>query len=289
MSMDNTPYKKAYAASLSNKEFQRLSEFVYERCGIRMPPTKKTLLEGRLRKRLNALGMESFEEYCGYLFSPGRMETECIHMIDVVTTNKTDFFREPAHFDYLMQKVLPELVNTHGMGIKTRLNVWSTACSTGEEPYTLAMVLSEYAQAIPDLRFHIIASDISTRVLEKAKCGIYEHDSIDPVPMALRKKYLLRGKDNKKGMVRITPELRSLINFRRINLMDQDYGIGDWVSVIFCRNVLIYFDKPTQEKVLGNLCETLIQGGYLFTGHSETLQGLKLPLTNVATTIYRKR
>jgi len=185
--------------------------------------------------------------------------------------------------------VLPELMNIHGLGVKTKINVWSTACSTGEEPYTLAMVLSEFAQSFPCFRFHIVASDISTRALEKAKCGIYDHEAVEPVPMALRKKYLLRGKDDRKGMVRIAPELRALVSFQRINLMEQDYRIGEWMSIIFCRNVLIYFDKQTQEKVLCSLCRTLIPGGYLFTGHSETLQGLKLPLTSVAATVYRRQ
>ena len=142
--------------------FRRLSEFIHASCGIKLPPAKKTMLEGRLRKRLRALGMTSFDRYCEYLFSSQGLRSEYIHMIDAVTTNKTDFFREPDHFDYLSQSVLPELVGLHGLGVRKTLNVWSAGCSTGEEPYTLAMVLSEFAEECPGFHFSILATDIST-------------------------------------------------------------------------------------------------------------------------------
>jgi chemotaxis protein methyltransferase CheR len=274
---------------MSDRDFSRLSEFIQNACGIRMPAAKKLMLEGRLRKRLRTLGMESFQEYCDYLFAPGGMQAEQVHMIDAVTTNKTDFFREPAHFDYLLQEVLPEMVNVHGLGVRTRLNLWSAGCSTGEEPYTLAMVVSEFAGRYSRFGFSVLATDISTRVLEKSRRGIYEDDRVEPIPMAMRRKYLLKGKDKKKGLVRIAPELRSLVKFQRLNFMHDDFGIGDPMAVIFCRNVLIYFDKPTQERLLNRLCRYLIPGGYLFTGHSETLHGMSLPLEQTATTVYRRQ
>lgn len=182
-----------YSVQMSDREFVRLSDFIRDSCGIRLPPAKKTMLEGRLRKRLRALGIGSFSKYCEFLFSAGGSESEYVHMIDAVTTNKTDFFREPGHFDYLTERALPELVGLHGVGTGKRFNAWSAACSTGEEPYTLAMVLNEFAGRSPGFDFSILATDISTAVLAKARLGIYEHERVDPIPMELRKKYLLKA------------------------------------------------------------------------------------------------
>ena len=275
-----------FSVQMSDKDFVRLSEFIRASCGIKLPPAKKTMLEGRLRKRLRALGIESFNRYCEFIFSSSGSESEYIHMIDAVTTNKTDFFREPDHFDYLSDRVLPELV-LNGFG--KRLNVWSAACSTGEEPYTLAMVLSEFAQGCPGFGFSILATDISSAVLEKARSGIYQHDSVAPIPMALRKKYLLKSREKDKGLVRIVPQLRNAVRFGRLNFLEEDYGISEPMAIVFCRNVLIYFDRPTQEKLLNRLLQHLMSGGYLFVGHSESLHGMDLPLVQAATTIYRKQ
>jgi chemotaxis protein methyltransferase CheR len=282
--LDVTPFSR----TMSDRDFCRLSEFIHTHCGIKMPPAKRTMLEGRLRKRLQSLGMESFGEYCEYLMSSRGQESERVQMIDVVTTNKTDFFREPVHFDYLTQQALPELVQVRGIGIKSTLNLWSAGCSSGEEPYTLAMVLSEYADQIVPISFSILATDISTRVLEKASRGIYEHERVEPVPTLMRKRYLLRSKNRNQALVRIAPELRSQVRFHRLNFMEDQFDITEKMAVVFCRNVLIYFDRRTQEEVLSRICRHLISGGYLFTGHSETLHGLDLPLTSVASTIYRR-
>jgi chemotaxis protein methyltransferase CheR len=275
------------SVQMSDKVFARLSEFIRDSCGIRLSPAKKMMLEGRLRKRLRALCIESFEKYCEYLFSSSGSQSEFIHMIDVVTTNKTDFFREPDHFDYFLERVLPELAPLHGFGKK--FNVWSAACSTGEEPYTLAMVLSEFAESCPGFSFSILATDVSTAVLEKARLGIYEHDRVIPIPMILRKKYLLKSKKKDKGLVRIAPELRNSVRFRRLNFLEEEYGINEPMAIVFCRNVLIYFDRPTQEKLLNRLSRHLMSGGYLFVGHSESLHGMDLPLVQRAATIYRKQ
>jgi chemotaxis protein methyltransferase CheR len=278
-----------FSVQMSDKDFMRLSKFIRDSCGIKLPPAKKTMLEGRLRKRLRALGIESFESYCEFLFSPGGSQSEHIQMIDAVTTNKTDFFREPDHFDYLFERVLPELVRLHGVGARKKLNVWSAACSTGEESYTLAMVLSEFAKGFPGFSFSILATDISTAVLEKARSGIYEHDRVIPIPMMLRKKYLLKSREKDKGLVRIAPELRNSVRFERLNFLEEEYGIEEPMAIVFCRNVLIYFDRPTQEKLVNRLSQHLISGGYLFVGHSESLHGMDLPLVQTATTIYRKQ
>ena len=274
---------------LSNELFSRLSDFIYTECGIKMPPVKKIMLEARLGKRLKATGMTSFDEYCRYLFSPEGSTNELIHMIDVVTTNKTDFFREPQHFDYLVNTAIPHLMRTSGAGMRRTLMLWSAACSSGEEPYTLAMVLEEFAARVTGFSFLILATDISTRMVETARQAIYSEERIAPVPMELRRKYLLRSRDQSRQVVRITPHLRDRVKFRRLNFLDDDFGFREKMDIIFCRNVLIYFDKPTQHKVVNHLCQHLNCGGYLFTGHSETLSGMNLPLDQVANTVSRRR
>ena len=268
-------------------EFVRLSEYIHTNFGIRMPDSKKTMLEARLQKRLRYLGMTSFEEYCRYVFSDEGIRSELVQMIDVVTTNKTDFFREPGHFDYLTSEAVPELMRSRGVGVRTPLRVWSAGCSTGEEPYTLAMILSEFARSEPIL-FSIFATDISTRVLEKARGAIYEADKVAPIPEVLKKRYLMRSKDPGREVVRIVPELRNLVSFERLNFMDEDFDIRERFDIIFCRNVIIYFDRQTQEKLLNKFSRHLVKGGYVFMGHSETLNGLDVPLTMVHPTVYRK-
>ncbi|GAM08805.1 chemotaxis protein methyltransferase [Geobacter sp. OR-1] len=276
------------ASGLTSSDFSRLSQFIYKQCGIKMPIAKKTMLEARLQKRLRILQITSFTEYCDYLFSKAGMEEELIKMIDLVTTNKTDFFREPDHFDYLVRQAVPELESRQQLGVSRRLLVWSAGCSTGEEPYTLSMVLSDYAEAHAGFSYNILATDISTRVLDKARTAVYEEERIEPVPLSMKKKYLLRSKDRENPMVRITPELREKVHFKRLNFMDNDFGIREHVQIIFCRNVIIYFDRNTQECLINKFCRVLAPGGYLFMGHSETLNGLNVPLTPVFPTVYRK-
>ena len=288
--MNDTDFASTFKTALSDRDFQRLSGFIHTECGIKMPASKKIMLESRLQKRLRSLGIKSFSQYCDYLFSQAGMENEFIHMIDVVTTNKTDFYREPRHFDYLVQDALPELMAKHGAGIRRNLMIWSAGCSTGEEPYTLSMVLNEFAERCPGFkfRFMILATDISTRVLEKAKKAIYEYDRVAPVPPDQKKKYLLRSRDKYKGLVRITPELRETVKFRRLNFLEDNFGMREPMDIIFCRNVIIYFDRPTQEKLLNRFYDHLCPGGYMFLGHSETLHGLNVPLVQVSPTVYRK-
>jgi len=202
-----------------------------------------------------------------------------------VTTNKTDFFREPGHFDFLVDRALPEVSrNESGRPFL----IWSAGCSTGEEPYTMAIVLSEYAQSHPGFRFRILASDISTVVLGKAELGVYTSDVVAPVAAQLRRKYFMRSRQPGSERVRVVPELRRSIEFRRLNFMDADYGIAEKADAIFCRNVIIYFDRPTQERILLKLANCLMPGGYMFVGHSETLHDMNLPLEPVAPALYRR-
>lgn len=275
-------------STLSDKEFQRFSAFIYDHTGIKMPPAKKTMLEARLQKRLKANSMGSFEEYGDFVFSHEGRQTELIHLIDVVTTNKTDFFREPAHFEYLVKTALPEIMASRDDLRREPVRIWSAGCSTGEEPYTLTMVLAEFAIGRPDFNFSITASDISTRVLQIAHTGIYPEDRTDTIPLNLKKKYLTKSREKSRGLVRICPALRSNIAFRRINFMDDDLGISEKMDVIFCRNVVIYFDKQTQQTLMRKFYKQLRPGGYLFIGHSETLNGLDVGFKAVASTVYRK-
>jgi chemotaxis protein methyltransferase CheR len=286
--MNNTAVKDMHSTVINDRDFARLSSFIHSEYGIKMPEGKRVLLESRLRRRLRVLGMHSYSEYCDYLFSPEGAQNELIHMIDVVTTNKTDFFREPKHFDFLVHTALPELMKLYGANIRRKYTIWSAGCSTGEEPHTLAMVLSEFAERQHGFYFSILATDISTRVLEHARRGIYREEVIEPVPMAMKMKYLLKGRDSNRGLFRVVPQLRSLIDFRRLNFMDSDFGIKEPVDMIFCRNVIIYFDRPTQENLLNRFCRQLIPGGYLFMGHSETLNGMNVPLVSAGAMVYRK-
>lgn len=273
---------------LSKSLFKTLGVFIHERFGIKMPDSKRVMIESRLRKRLKVLCMKEYAEYCDYLFSEEGMDKELHQFIDVVTTNKTDFFREPNHFIYLVEKALPELIQKDGTGIKRPLNIWSSACSQGDEPYTMAIVLSEFAEKNRGFDFSILATDISVKILELAKRGVYPHSHIEPISIELRKKYLLKSKDDRKQLVRIIPELREKVMFRQMNLIEGNFRIRKTMDIIFCRNVIIYFDNKTTDILLQRLCDKLRKGGFLFMGHSELLDCNKLPLTQVAPTIYKK-
>ncbi|MGA7720497.1 MAG: CheR family methyltransferase [Ignavibacteriaceae bacterium] len=276
---ENQPYGR-----LKLTEFKKLSAEIYKLCGIQLPDSKLSLIEGRVRRRVKSLGLNSFKEYMEYFFSAGGREQELVPLIDAVTTNKTDFFRENAHFEFLVNSVLLEMQNSLNSGF----SVWSAGCSTGEEPYTLAIVLNEYFENRKNNLYTIYASDISTDVLKKAKDAIYSYECIEVIPMDLKKKYFLKSKNSEKKLVRICPELRRQVIFSRINFMEDEYMIPGNLDAAFCRNVLIYFDKATQEKVLAKICNKIRTGGYLFIGHSETIIGMNLPLERAASTIYRK-
>jgi len=272
--------------NLSGRDFERMRELILAEAGISLGPEKKTMLEVRLRRRLQHLQLDSTADYCNLLFTPDGRSSEMVHLIDAVTTNKTDFFREPDHFEHLVVKALPDLDRRRGAARQAL--VWSAGCSSGEEPYTLAMVLSEYAENHPGFRFHVLASDISTQVLEKAKMGIFKADDVGPVPADLRRKYLMRSREPGSNLVRVIPELRAGIEFQRLNFMDAEYGISERPEIIFCRNVIIYFDRPTQIRILGKLVRLLAPGGYFFAGHSESLQNMDLPLAMAGPAVYRK-
>jgi chemotaxis protein methyltransferase CheR len=270
---------------LSSHEFETVAELVYENCGINLEPCKKTMVESRLNRRLRALNISTFGNYLQFVNTKDGIENELSHLIDVLTTNKTDFFREIHHFDFMMDSLLPEFMKSNGT--KT-MKVWSAACSSGEEPYTIAMVLQEFARLNASFAYEVLASDISTQVLQKAIRAIYHADRANDIPAAYRSKYLLRGKDHSNPRIRVTPELRTKVRFERINLIDDALNVEQVQDVIFCRNVLIYFDRETQLKVIRNLLANLRSGGLLFIGHSESLHFFDLPIRQIRPTIFFK-
>ena len=272
------------ADTISPANFQRLARHINSHTGIMLPPSKTIMMEGRLRRRVRELGMESIDSYCQWMFSTGSLLAETPHLINLATTNKTDFFREPKHFDYLARTVLPAMAKRG----QASLRAWSAACSTGAEPYTMAMVMDDFALRAGLPRYSILATDIDTNVLETAQRGIYPTPLLAPVPAMLRQRYVMDAKDPLRGECRIIPRLRAAISFARMNLMDATYGVGEPMDVIFCRNVLIYFDKETQNRVLTRLVDQLKPGGHLFLGHSEALPAIGLPVKQVGSTTYQR-
>lgn len=276
-------------ASLKDSDFKRLSTFIESEFGIKMPQAKKTMLESRLLKRLRLLQIPNYKAYCDYLFSAEGRQKEMPHFVNKVTTNKTDFFRESDHFTCMSQFFLPRLLKNKENPVR-QLKAWSVGCSSGEEAYTMAMVIREYAERHPEtpFAFSILATDISDKVLAIGKRAVYHSSRVEPVPINLRKKYLLRSQDKSKPIVKIAPEIRQLITFQKLNLMDEDFGLRQQFHIIFCRNVIIYFEKETQEKILRKTIKNLVPGGYFFQGHSESTQGMTLPLKPVRPTIFEK-
>lgn len=274
------------ADSLTTRDLSRLCNLIYEQSGISLSPDKQIMLEGRLKRRMTALKLPTYSDYCKYLFAGnGHDLEEMVYLIDAVSTNKTDFFREKEHFDVLVERVLPELIEK--CESSRELIFWSAGCSSGEEPYTLAMVLSEYARTHPGFRFRILATDISTAILAKAERAVFSAEVVAPVPALLQRKYFMRSKDRDSKLMRVVPELREKIEFRHLNLME-DFAIARTVDTIFCRNVIIYFDRPTQEQLFRKFSRQLVDYGYVFIGHSESLHHMDVPLTPVAPAVYRK-
>jgi len=278
------PAMQDTAVHLSDRHFRTIAELIEGKVGIKLPQGKRLMLEGRLHKRVRALNFSDLNEYVDNLFEADHFDTELTHLIDVVTTNKTDFFREAKHFEYMQLTALPALV----AGGARKIRTWSSACSTGAEPYTMAMVLSEFVEERAGLSYSVLATDLSTDVLQTARRGIYPQDLVQPVPHDLQRKYVMTAKQPGRRDVRIAPSLRSKVGFARMNLMDDKYPVGEPMQIIFCRNVLIYFDKPTQQGVLSRLCDCLADGGYMFIGHSESITGFDLPLKQVSNTVFQK-
>jgi len=284
--MTKTPFQAVDPGSdhLEPDDFRRVAAFVSARTGIRLTEAKRIMVESRLRRRARARGCSTLGEYvAGTLGEALIDEEEIVHLINVITTNKTDFFREPAHFDFITNVVLPEIAESGREG-----KFWSAACSTGAEPYTLAMVLADYSLRRPDFRWSIAASDISTEVLATARRGIYPAEMMDPVPEADLRRYVMSANDPGRGEVRIVPELRAAVCFSRVNLIDPRWPVDHDFDLIMCRNLLIYFDRESQGRVVERLISHLRPGGWLILGHSDGVSGFDLPLRSLGRSIFKR-
>jgi len=270
---------------LKESDFQKISRLVYEQCGINLHDGKKELVKARLGKRLRRGNFSSFSDYYRYV-TTDEGQDELVMMIDSLSTNLTYFFRESGHFRKL-RSVLPDMAAVRNEGRKNaRLQIWSAGCSSGEEPYSLAItakeLLGENAASVA-----ILATDISTRVLAAAIRGIFPRERMRDVSDQILKRYFRYGSGKWVGFYQVKKEIRDMVRFLRFNLMD--FPPADFASdVIFCRNVMIYFDKPTQEMLVNRLYQTLNKGGYLFVGHSESLTGLTHPFNYIEPSVYRK-
>jgi chemotaxis protein methyltransferase CheR len=251
-----------------------------------MPAEKRVMLEARLVRRMRTLGLQSLDDYRHRLMESSAGQDELVHFIDAVTTNKTDFFREAVHFRYLLDTAVPALQKERGPS--ARFALWCAGCSTGEEPYSIAMLMLEAERAGRVADFALLGTDVSTRVLEIARKAIYATDHTAPVSRTLRTRYLHMSRDPARDVVRISPLLRERVSFYRLNFMADQYPVRDVYDAIFFRNVAIYFDRATQAAVVTKLCQSLRKGGYFFTGLSESLSELDVPLVQVAPAVYRR-
>ena len=273
---------------LSDADFSKISNLIGQQVGIKLPPGKRLMVEGRLRRRLRALDLTSFSDYGDYLFRRDGLETEITYLINAVTTNKTDFFREPEHFELMQKKLVAELIAQRRDRLPL-LKVWSAASSTGAEAYTTAMVLADMVSQRRDFRFAVLGTDISTDVLETGRRAIYPAEQIVPVPPGMQSRYLMQARrPGARPEVRVVPELRRLVRFDQLNLMQESYPYDRDVDIILLRNVLIYFEKADQAKVISRLIGHLRPGGYLLLGHSESMIGTSITMRQVAPAVFQK-
>lgn len=277
------------APLITTAEFELLRDLVRERIGITLGPEKKSLLQGRLQKRLRELSLPDFHAYHEYLLSCGDQHQELQQFANAVTTNKTDFFRESHHFEFIAKTWLPPIVAAAKQGRPKSLRIWSAACSSGEEPYTLAFTLLDALGA--DARswdVSILATDINTRVLETAANGIYPMERVSTVPRPVLERHFLRGTGKSEGFCRVRANVRALVTFRKLNFMDAAWPMRKPFDLVFCRNALIYFDRKTQENLVRRFMQNLVPEGYLILGHSECVHGWFTDLKNLGNTVYRK-
>ncbi|HZS44591.1 MAG TPA: protein-glutamate O-methyltransferase CheR [Blastocatellia bacterium] len=270
-----------FSVELADKHFKAVSERLYKLCGINLTDGKEGLVKSRLLKRLRHLGLENFDQYFDYL-DKDKTGKELSTMVDSLTTNKTSFFRESSHFDYLQMNLFPEIAAQGG-----HCRIWSAGCSTGEEPYTIGMLLCEAFSNIERMNIRILATDISNQVLARASAGVYDEETLHDVPAQLRKKYFQPVQAKQPQTYKVVDKVRSLVKFARLNLM------GDWpmkgpFDIIFCRNVMIYFDKPTQQELVNCFWELLRPGGHLFVGHSESLNSSGRQFRYVQPAVYMR-
>ncbi len=270
---------------LSPETYEFIAGLVYEHSRISLGSNKQALVSGRLAKRLRQLGLETYEEYCDLLES-GKRPDELSVLVDFISTNHTHFFREAQHLDFLRDRVLPEWMPKLAAR-REPLRVWSAACSSGEEPYSIAIVLAEHVRLRGHCAWKIEASDISTRILDHARKGVYPAERVTLPQPDLHARYFQKGVGASSGHYRVKDALRSQVTFHQLNLLQAQYPVAPAQHVIFCRNVMIYFDQTTQKELVDKLVRQLAPGGCLIVGHSESLLGIRHPLKSVQPAVYR--
>jgi chemotaxis protein methyltransferase CheR len=270
--------------AITDQEFRQLRDFIHVHTGIALSEHKRALICARLAKRLRHHNLRTYAEYYALLTRADSEGNELMEMINAITTNKTDFFRESHHFEFLMTRAFPAFGQE-----RRRLRLWSAGTATGEEAYSLAIALSESLPAIEERDVRILATDIDTQVLERARQGIYTLEQIAHLPEELRRRHFLKGAGEHLGQVRVKPSLQTLIRFLRLNLIEEPWPMYGPFDVIFCRNVLIYFDKPLQRRLLERFAGILRHGGYLMLGHAEFIHGLEQLYAQVGHSIYQCR
>ena len=270
--------------NLTDRQFADFSAVIHSHLGIKMPYSKKGMLQSRLQRRLRYLEMDNLQEYHAWFFwDEKNQDQELEHLLNLATTNKTDFFREPAHFNYLTQHIFADWRTQKHTG---PFRLWSAGCSSGEEAYSMAMLLLDEQESFA-FDFSVLGTDISTHILHKAMKAIYSEEDIQPIPISMRTKYLLRNRDRKKRDVRIAQEVRKRIRFGILNFQAPEYGLRNKMDVVFFRNVMIYFERNDQVQIVTRLCRNMRPGGYLVVGHSESLNGYDLPLRSLHPATYR--
>lgn len=272
--------------SLSPRLFTRFQRLIYDESGIWLGEHKQALLTGRLARRLRLLGLENMEDYLHLVTQPDQQHERAV-MIDCITTNQTHFFREPRHFDFLARDIFPQWHDAALFGERPKiLRVWSTACSSGEEPYSLAMLLLKHFPAEQGWEIEVLATDICTRVLEKARAALYPIEKAKEIPSEFLRNYMLKGRGEQREFMKVTQEIHRIVRFARANLHADSYPVFGFFDLIFCRNVLIYFDQHSKQKVIAGILRHLAPAGLLFVGHSEHLGSTISGLKSVAPTVY---
>jgi len=271
-------------AKLTDRDFRRFSALVYDKCGITLHEGKKALVCARLGKRLRESGFRDFKAYYRFVVQGDRGD-ELVRMLDAISTNLTSFFREESHFDFLKHRVFADW--TEGGGHQKRIRIWSAGCSSGEEPYSVAICLMEYFGDRLPADTKILGTDLSTKVLHQAQRGIYEAERVGKIPESMLRKYFQKGFGSQEGRFRVKRFIRDMIVFRRLNLMDPFFFKRPF-NVIFCRNVMIYFDKEIQKILVNKFYDSLVSDGYLFIGHSESLTGISHRFRYIEPAVYHK-
>jgi len=276
-----------YDLEMSDEDYLLFAKMIYDLCGIDLGDNKKELVKARLAKRMRALGLRNFSDYFDHL-KRDKSGEELIEMLNVISTNVTSFFRERQHFDYMTKVALPEIMGRKKKSGAKKIRIWSAASSTGEEVCTLLFVLAEYLQTLSGWDIKVLGTDISTKALAVAEIGAYSLQKLKEIPQAVQAKYVERCVQGNEQCFKIKNYLSDLAVFRRLNLMDQSYPFQGKFDIIFCRNVMIYFDKETQGRLVNKMCRYLDDNGFLFIGHSESLLNLQTGLTTMAPAVFKK-